>query len=474
MREEEKRMKVGIIGAGPAGMSCGAALAAKGIEVTVFEKDSEVGGLTKSIDLWGQHVDLGPHRFFSEDKHVNRFWSHFTGEDYVMIDRLTRIYYQHKFFYYPVRAMDALRNLGFKTAAECVMSYCAAQLRYKGKEKSFEEWVSNRFGYKLYSIFFKTYSERLWGMSCKELDADFARQRIKGLNLFEVIKDAFFGGGAKKHKTLLDCFAYPINGAGAPYERMAEYITKCGGKVLMNTSVKRVIPIKEKGCSIELEDGSIVNFDHVVSTAPITEVICGIPEIEEGVKRIARSLKYRNTTLVYLKIADINLFKDNWLYIHDPLVQVGRITNFNNWSGGRINNTDESILALEYWSYDNDKLWNYDDETLIALAKRDIVQTGLVKKESVVDGYVVRLHRSYPVYESGYTDKMLCIQKAADSINCISFIGRNGSFKYNNQDHSILMGIMAAKNIMLGYRKYNLWKINSDCKYQEDGKMDLK
>ena len=301
-------MKVGIIGAGPAGMSCAAALASKGVDVVVFESAKEIGGLTKSIDLWGQKVDLGPHRFFSDDKHVNHFWSYFTGKDYVMIDRLTRIYYQKKFFFYPVKAMDALRNLGIRTAAECVVSYFAAQIKPKGKEKSFEEWVSNRFGFKLYSIFFKTYSERLWGISCKELDADFARQRIKGLNLFEVIRDAFFGGGAKKHKTLLDSFAYPKNGAGEPYENMGEFIRKQGGKIYLNTPVKRVITNEGKACAIELENGGIQEFDHIVSTAPITDIICGISEISETVKSTARSLKYRNTTIVYLRIADAELF----------------------------------------------------------------------------------------------------------------------------------------------------------------------
>ncbi len=465
-------MKVGIIGAGPAGMSCGALLAAKGISVTVFESDKEIGGLTKSLELWGEKVDLGPHRFFSENRSVNSFWEHFTGKDYVMIDRLTRIYYRQKFFLYPVKAFDALKNLGLCAAAECVLSYFAAQLKPKGKEKSFEEWVSNRFGKKLYSIFFKTYSERLWGISCRELDADFARQRIKGLNLMEVVKDALFGGGAQKHKTLLDRFAYPEEGAGAPYEKMAEYIRKRGGTIRTETKVRRICTRDGKAYAIELENGELQEFDHIVSTAPITEMICRIPELGDGIHRIANSLTYRNTTLVYLHIGDNELFKDNWLYIHDPSVTVGRITNFANWrkDGEKGKN---SILALEYWSYDDDELWKMDDAALIGLAKRDIVKTGLVKAETILDGHVVRLHQSYPVYDSSYRKKMRIIQKAADRYENISFIGRNGSFKYNNQDHSVLMGILAAKNILAGYRKYDLWEVNTDTKYQEAGKQKL-
>ncbi len=466
-------MKVGIIGAGPAGMSCAAVLAAKGVEVEIYEADDQIGGLTKSFSLWGQRVDLGPHRFFCANDHVNYIWQRFTGKDYVMVDRQTRIFYRNRFFMYPVKAMNALKNLGFREAAECVLSYAKAQFRPTGNEKNFEEWVSRKFGYKLYSIFFKTYSERLWGMPCTELDADFARQRIKGLDLWEVIRDAFFGGGGQKHKTLLEQFAYPAMGAGEPYEKMADYIRRKGGRVFLSTPVKRIITRDREAYAVELESGEKREVDFVISTAPFSDMLSGIPELEDEIHTLAQSLEYRNTTLVYLRITEENIFKDNWLYIHEPKVNAGRITNFRNWSPYMTGGSKDTILALEYWSYDQDELWKMDDQQLIDLARKDIINTGLVKEEAVKDGYVVQLHRSYPVYRAGYNETMKKLQEAADSVKNVYFIGRNGSFKYNNQDHSVYMGILAAQNILLGRKKYDLWTVNTDANYQEKGRQKL-
>ena len=466
--------KVGIIGAGPAGLACGVMLAKKGIAVDIYDNDTSVGGLSKSFALWEQRVDLGPHRFFSTDPRVNRIWSYFVGNNYVMVDRLTRIYYGRKFFFYPVKAFNALKNLGVLTAGECVLSYLHALVKPKGREKNFEEWVSDKFGYKLYSIFFKTYSERLWGIPCTELDADFARQRIKGLNLSEVIRDAFFGGGAKRHKTLLDRFAYPQNGAGEPYENMAKYIEEHGGRIHLSSRVKGIQTEDKRVTGIELENGTIEKMDYIVSTAPFTEMLMSVPELGEESRKIASELSYRNTTLVYLRIKDRNLFRDNWLYIHENSVQVGRITNFSNWSPYTKKGSKDTILALEYWSYDDDILWKMKDEELIALARKDLIQTGLVKKNTIGEGYVVRLHKSYPVYGLGYREKLSKLQKAAEQLENICFIGRNGSFKYNNQDHSLLMGMMAAKNILAGRKLYDLWKVNTDGEYQEKARQTMK
>ncbi len=466
-------MKACIIGAGPAGLACAAALLSRGVEVEIFESDNAVGGMTKSIELWGQRVDLGPHRFFCADQKVNRFWTHFTGKEYVMVDRQTRIYYKQKFFDYPVKAMNALSNLGFISAAECVLSYIYAQLFQHGKEANFEEWVSRRFGYKLYSIFFKTYSERLWGIPCTELDADFARQRIKKLDMLEVIKNAFFGGGAKKHKTLLDRFAYPKNGAGETYEKMAEYIREKGGKIEFDTPVKSILTEDHVAYAIELEDGRVCEADQIISTAPFTDMLGSIQDMGDDVKKLAGELRYRNTTIVYLLVDGKGLFSDNWLYIHDPEVQVGRITNFRNWSPYMTKGSEKTILALEYWSYDNDELWKMDDGALISLAKADMIKTGLLKGKKIEDGHVVRIHRSYPVYDTGYAEKVQKLQKAADSLDHVCFIGRNGSFKYNNQDHSLLMGMLAAKNILAGTKKYDLWTVNTDKEYQEAGKQKM-
>ena len=459
-------MKVGIIGAGPAGLTCASELVKGGVSVDVYEAEDAVGGMTKSFELWGQRVDLGPHRFFSMDDRITGFWLEHTKGEYIMVDRLTRIFYKKKFFLYPVRAFNALRNLGIGEAFLCIMSYFKAQFHRKGEEKSFEEWVSNRFGYKLYSIFFKSYSERLWGIPCTELDADFARQRIKGLNMLEVIKSAVFGGGGAKHKTLVDRFAYPKQGASVPYETITAGLREKGAGVYLSTPVRGIRTKDGKAVGIILEDGSVREYDYIVSTAPFTRMVCSIPELS-AVHGLAQELKYRNTTLVYLLINKTDIFKDNWIYVHDKTVNMGRITNFRNWSPFMLNGKKEAILCLEYWSYDGDAMWQKSDADMIAMAKEEIVRTGLVQADDVMDGSVVKLHRSYPVYNTGYQEKMQKLQEACDAIGNLAFIGRNGSFKYNNQDHSILMGLLAAENILTGTRKHNLWRVNTDYDYQE-------
>ncbi len=463
-------MKIAVIGAGPAGLTCALKLAEAGHEVDVFESDHIIGGMTKSFDLWGQRVDIGPHRFFSMDDRINSFWQEQVGEDYVMVDRLTRIYYNRKFFLYPVKAMNALMNLGFVEASACVLSYLRVCFAKKGDEKTFEEWVSHKFGYKLYSIFFKTYSERLWGISCRELDADFARQRIKGLDLFEVIKAAILPQKGTKHKTLVEQFAYPNMGAGTPYDTIVKKLEELGSKIYCDTTVKGISAEGGRCHGIIKEDGTVLPYDYVVSTAPFTDMIKSISGLPEKVYQAADELIYRNTTLVYLKVNRRDLFRDNWLYIHDKSVRFGRMTNFRNWSPFITGNEEATILALEYWSYDDDELWKASDRELIEIAKQEAAKTGLVNEDDIEDGSVLRLHRSYPVYSTGYQEKVNILQDAADGIENIVFIGRNGSFKYNNQDHSILMGLLAAENIISGEKKNDLWAVNTDYDYQESGK----
>ncbi len=457
-------MKVGIIGAGPAGLTCALELKKRGVDVEVFEASPYIGGMARSLDLWGQIVDLGPHRFFSMNERVNSFWKEQVGSDYILVNRLTRIFYNRKFFHYPIKAFDALFKLGLVEAFLCLASYIAAQFRRRGQEVSFEEWVSNRFGYRLYNIFFKSYSERLWGIPCTELDADFAAQRIKGLDLLEVIKNTFNPKAGRKHKTLIEQFTYPEFGSGQTYENMAQKIGL--DHIHLNAFAKRVVTEFGVAKGIEFADGTLLSFDHVISTAPLTEIVRSIPEVGPEVHRLAGELTYRNTTLVYLQIKKHTLFKDNWIYVHEKELQAGRISNFRNWSPEMWRGHEEAILAVEYWSYDTDELWNLPDEDLVDQAKHEIVSTGLVDSSDILQGHVVKLHRSYPVYTRGYRSKIQVIQTAVDTIDNLTLIGRNGSFKYNNQDHSILMGLLAAENIVDG-SQHDLWQINTDYDYQE-------
>ena len=703
---QQDSKKVLVIGAGPAGLSAARILSEQGLQVEVFEADSKVGGMSKSLEMFGQIVDIGPHRFFSKDSRLNSFWHDHTHGEYEKVSRLTRIFYNKKFFYYPLRGFDALFKLGFIESALCVLSYIKAKLSpFQGD--SFESWVANAFGYRLYSIFFKGYTEKLWGIKCSELDSDFAAQRIKGLNLYEAIKSAFLGGGGKKHKTLVDEFSYPKKGCGVVYENMKEEIVKRGGRVHCDVNVLGIITEGKKAIGIRTDRGE-VRGDIVISTAPFSDMVCSLEELDSSVRELARGLKFRNTILVYVEVAQGNsalgkkghsalhdksailhsdfrlrtpsarpqsslespdfssqilecqdsevvdsvaaslantsveggakaessisslrasenkrsnpksqvdsmqaeagqatsqaaldsmdchdfastksrndstpqgsqmslgnsaeslrgcsgfvqetissedteskaqskreathcselyacenfkaesrnnstpqdsqmsldnsaeslrdfsgfgakgegsyhkgndralseqsakiakeskLFKDNWIYVHSQDTHTGRITNFANWTKDLQCGRNSAILCLEYWANDDEELWNLSEEALSDMAQRDLLESGLVADSRLMKNVCVRkIHKSYPVYERGYKENLHRIYVALDEFRDLYFIGRNGSFKYNNQDHSILMGLLCADKI-LG-RECNLWQINTDYDYQEGGESE--
>jgi protoporphyrinogen oxidase len=459
-------MKIAIIGAGPAGMTAGYELAKKIKDVDVYEAGPAVGGMAKTIDLWNQKIDIGPHRFFSNDTRINKLWLEVAGNDFEMVDRLTRIYYNKRFFHYPIKAFDALKNLGIFTAAGCVISYGMEKISPTKDTSTFEGWVTSRFGKKLFNIFFKTYTEKLWGIPSNVLDADFAAQRIKKFSLGEAMKTALFGNSGK-HKTLVDQFAYPHEGTGMVYERMAEFVKKQGGHVFLKTPIKRVLTKNNKAYAIELEDGTIREYDHIISSMPLSLMVTRLPEVPENIKEAANSLKFRNTIIVYLNVQAKDLFPDNWLYVHSADLRMGRLTNFRNWVP-QINGKEQStICALEYWCYDEDDFWSWSDEKLIELGKEELRKTGLIGNAEISAGSVYKIHRCYPVYSSGYKDRLVPVENYLKTVENLHVIGRYGAFKYNNQDHSILMGMLAAENI-LENKSHNLWNINTDYEdYQE-------
>ncbi len=463
-----KKQKIAVIGAGPAGITAAYELAKKGVPVDLYEASPFVGGMARSWKLWGQIVDIGPHRFFSSDTRVNELWLEVIGKDYEMVDRLTRIFFKNKFYHYPIKAGDALKNLGLFEAFLCMASYGWQRIKPGGRDlgNSFESWVTARFGRRLYRHFFKTYSEKLWGIPCTELDADFAAQRIKKLSLWEAVKSAVFGGGGEKHKTLVDQFAFPKQGTGQVYELMKKSIEKNGGKVHLQTPIDSMLVRGKTVYGVKLVNGKEIEYDQVISSMPLTLLVSRMKHVPDKVAKATKNLKFRNTLIVYLKVNARKIFPDNWIYVHSSELRTGRITNFRNWVKEINKGKKESILAMEYWCFDEDDFWSWDDKQYIKLAKEEIVKTGLVKADQVKEGKVIRVPKCYPVYRRGYKKPLKAVEDYVRSFKNLQVIGRYGAFKYNNQDHSILMGILAAENVADGTH-HDLWEINTDYEYQE-------
>jgi protoporphyrinogen oxidase len=465
--------KIIVIGAGPAGLTAAHQLAKAGCDVTLFEAGNDVGGLARSFDLWGQRVDCGPHRFFSSDKIVNDFFAEIVQSDYTLVNRLTRIYYRNKFFYYPLQPFNALSNLPITTVFGILFSYAKQRLTPIANPQTFEEWVINRFGKKLFGIFFKNYSEKLWGIPCSKIDADWAAQRIKKLSLWEAVKGALIGNKGNKHKTLVDQFAYPKNGTGMLYESMAEQYKNYGGKLYLNAAVKKIIQ-DENGevRGVELQNGETHLADKVISTMPLTNMVKGLQYASALVKQASEKLYFRNTILVYVEIDNANLFPDNWIYVHSPEVLHGRITNFRNWCPSLYRDKKTSILCLEYWCFEHDEIWKSSEVEMGKLAEVELRKLNLISaKDKVLNTHLLHIPKCYPVYETGYAKHVDVVKNYLETIPNLLVIGRYGAFKYNNQDHSILMGLLAAKQIVLGNNQH-LWNINTDDEYQEQGNVE--
>lgn len=457
-------MRVAVIGAGPAGLTAALQLCRGGADVTVLEASEHVGGLARSLDLWNQRVDLGPHRFFSTDRLVNEFWLDVVGDDYAMVERLTRVYHNGRFFHYPLRPLDALRNMGPVNAALSVGSYLKQLLRPTrdaSDPASFEDWIVSRFGRQLFEMFFKSYSEKLWGIPCGQISADFAAQRIKDFSLREALASALSKQRRSRHETLLDRFAYPCGGTGAVYEKMAAQIRSLGGRVDLQCPVKRIVHDRFEVSGIELSVGREESFDHVISTMPVTSLVRGLDDVPAAVQSAVDGLRFRNTVLVYLNVASEHLFDDQWLYIQDPTLRMGRVTNFRNWVPELHGDERSSILAVELWCDAEDDVWSRPDSELIEQSIRELRSTRLLDDQAVLAGHVVRVPRSYPIFELGYHDKMQQVTEHLRKFRRLELIGRYGAFKYINQDNSILMGLLAADKI-LHNKSHDLWTVNTD------------
>jgi protoporphyrinogen oxidase len=467
------KFPVVIVGAGPAGLTAAYELAKYDIQSVILEKSNTVGGLAQTAEYKGYLFDIGGHRFFTKVTLVEQMWKEVMGEDFLSRPRLSRIYYNSKFFQYPLVPLDALKGLGLWEAVRCGLSYLKAQLLPVRPETSFEAWVSNRFGRRLYSIFFKTYTEKVWGIPCTELSAEWAAQRIRGLSLMSLVKSALFPqkkieNKEKVIKTLIHEFHYPRRGPGMMWQRFRELVEERGSRVVFQAPVEKIFWEPGRVTAIQA-GGRRYEGDHFISSMPIRELIQALdPEPPEAVARAAEDFHYRDFLTVVLIIRQKELFPDNWIYVHDPNVKVGRIQNYKNWSPWMVPDPEMTCLGLEYFCFEGDELWNMPDDQLIELGKEEMARLGLVDPATVEDGTVLRIEKAYPVYDSVYRRGLAAIREFQNEVPNLQLVGRNGMHRYNNQDHSMLTAVLAARNIAMN-RHYDLWNVNADTDYHEEG-----
>ena len=463
-----------IIGGGPAGLTAAWELDRHGRTSVVFEKDALVGGIARTDQYAGYRFDIGGHRFFTKVTVVEELWHEILGDEMLVRPRMSRIFYDGVFFDYPLKPLNALRGLGLIEATRCGLSFVKAQVFPHRDVRTFDQWVTNRFGRRLFEIFFETYTEKVWGIPCTEIGADWAAQRIKNLDLLQAVKTALLGQRTAKGEvitSLIEQFHYPRLGPGQMWESAQEQLAARGVHTIMNSEV---VGLKHDGAriteaTVRGPDGErAIATPEVVSSMPLRQLIGALdPPPPDEVVAAGERLRYRDFLTVVLIVQKPDLFPDNWIYIHSPEVKLGRIQNFKNWSPDMVPDPATTALGLEYFVNVGDEYWTMDDADLIALGTKECAALGLVDPNDVTDGCVVRMPKAYPVYDQGYKDALVTLRGWLDGIENLQLIGRNGQHRYNNQDHSMLTAIYAARNLAADGR-YDLWSVNVEEEYHEE------
>lgn len=462
-----------IIGAGPAGLTCGYELMRHGVKSIVLEKSLKVGGISRTEVYKGYRFDIGGHRFFTKVGEVEKVWQELLGDDLIKVPRLSRIYYDSKFYDYPISIFKTLMNFGVGGSLLIIASYLKAKfkklLNPKTEPETFEEWVRERFGDRLYRIFFKTYTEKVWGIPCNQIRADWAAQRISNMSLRRTLLNAIFG--LQTAKSLIKEFDYPYLGPGMMWESCQDRLNAYGSSVHLQTDVIKVEREENRITKVLVKQGNLLielTAEHFVNSMPIsTFVKCLDPAPPQVVLDAANGLKYRDFLIVSLIIDHEYLFPDNWLYIHSPKFRVGRIQNFKNWSPAMVPDNSKTCLGMEYFCSEGDDLWEMSNEALIALASGEIVRLKLgVQRGEIEDACVIRQRKAYPVYDSEYRQHLEILKEYIETFENLQTVGRNGMHRYNNQDHSMLTALLAAQNIV--GKHHDLWEVNTERSYHEN------
>ncbi len=468
--------RVVCIGAGPAGLTAAYLLAKKGdARVTVLEGTTMLGGISQTAQYKGYRFDIGGHRFFTKYEPVEALWHEILGKEFIQVPRQSRIHYQGKYFDYPLKAGNALSGLGLWQAVMILQSYLRAKIWPNPVEENFEQWVSNRFGVRLYNIFFKTYTEKVWGIPCTEIRAEWAAQRIQNLSLAKAILNATaINKRSTAIKSLIDHFQYPRLGPGQMWEMCTDKLIAMGGSVRMQNKVEALEHANGRivAARVKTPEGVVrIEGEHFISTMPIRSLVRALePRPPESVQKAGDGLRYRDFLVVALILDQEKLFTDNWIYIHTPGVKVGRIQNFNNWSEAMVPEKGRTCLGMEYFCFEGDGLWTAKDEDLVKLATEELGRLGLADPKHVVDGTVVRMPKAYPIYDAEYRGHLDNVREYLDGFANLHPVGRNGMHKYNNQDHSMLTAMMVVWN-MYG-AKHDVWAVNTDFEYHEEQKLE--
>jgi protoporphyrinogen oxidase len=463
--------QVVVIGAGPAGLTAALQLVRRGVGTTVLEADDVVGGISRTVERDGWRFDIGGHRFFTKVQEVEAMWHELLGPDELLRrPRMSRIFYDGKFYDYPLKASTALKNLGLVESVRCVGSYAWARVRPPEDTSTFEGWVASRFGWRLYRTFFKTYTEKVWGVPATSIQADWAAQRIKNLSLGSAIANALLPRrNGTQITSLIEEFLYPKYGPGMMWEACRDRVVAAGGEVRLEAPVmaierdgERAVRVRSAGTDEAWE------CDAVVSTMPLGKLVESItPAAPADVLEAARGLKHRDFLTVALVVPEDTAFPDNWIYVHSPDVRLGRVQNFGAWSPWMVK-PGYTCLGLEYFVNEGDDLWTMADDDLIAFATAELEQIGLVDAGAVQQGFAVRIPKAYPVYDADYAARVDILRAwLADEVTNVHPVGRNGMHRYNNQDHSMYAAMLAVENIVDG-AAHDVWDVNVDDDYHEE------